>query len=53
MKYVADLIAEGKIKPLIDKRYSLEQTPAAHQYVEEGNKTGNVIITVVDENLII
>ncbi len=48
MNYIADLIASGKIKPLIDKRYSLEQTAAAHRYVEGGFKTGNVIITIVD-----
>lgn len=46
MKYIAELIASNKIKPLIDKRYPLEQTAVAHRYVEDGYKTGNVIITV-------
>ncbi|MBA4053703.1 MAG: NAD(P)-dependent alcohol dehydrogenase [Marivirga sp.] len=46
MNYIADLIASGKIRPVIDKRYPLEQAAAAHRYVEAGHKTGSVIITV-------
>ena len=48
MTYIAELIATGKIKPLIDTRYPLAQLAAAHRYVDEGHKTGNVIINVVD-----
>jgi NADPH:quinone reductase-like Zn-dependent oxidoreductase len=46
MNYIAELIATGKIRPVIDKRYPLEQVAVAHGYVEDGLKTGNVIITV-------
>jgi NADPH:quinone reductase-like Zn-dependent oxidoreductase len=40
-------LAEGRaFKPLIDRRYSLEQIVAAHAHVDTGHKKGSVVITV-------
>ncbi len=45
--FIGDLMAEGKVKPVIDRRFTLDQVPEAIRYMEEGHARGKVVINVV------
>jgi NADPH:quinone reductase-like Zn-dependent oxidoreductase len=45
---LADLIERGEIRPVIDRRYPLEEVPDAIRYLEEGHAQGKVVITVAE-----
>ncbi len=46
LAFVADLVEQRKFKPLIDRTYALDQIKEAFEYVNSGQKIGNVIIKI-------
>ena len=47
---MSELMASGKVKPVIDKRYKLSEVPEAIQYLEQRHARGKIIITLAYNN---
>lgn len=43
---LGDLMQSGKVTPVIDRRYKLNELAAAIGYLERGHARGKVVITV-------
>jgi NADPH:quinone reductase-like Zn-dependent oxidoreductase len=46
LEFLASLLENGSIKPVIDRRYTLDKTAEAMSYLSQGHSTGKVIILV-------
>jgi NADPH:quinone reductase-like Zn-dependent oxidoreductase len=46
IEYIKQLVEDGKLKPVIDKTYTLEEIAEAHQHVQDGHKRGAVVVRV-------
>jgi NADPH:quinone reductase-like Zn-dependent oxidoreductase len=40
------MLADGRIAPVPERRFPLEQVADAHRYLESGEHTGKVILTL-------
>jgi NADPH:quinone reductase-like Zn-dependent oxidoreductase len=49
LSLLAGLIQQGKLKPVIDRRYPLAQLPEAMSYLEAGHARGKIVIDVLDD----
>ncbi|RPJ23940.1 MAG: NAD(P)-dependent alcohol dehydrogenase [Chloroflexi bacterium] len=50
LAFIKELLEAGKVKPVIDRCYSLSEVPDAIRYLEEGHAQGKVVITVAQNN---
>jgi NADPH:quinone reductase-like Zn-dependent oxidoreductase len=46
--FLKELAQKGEFKPIIDRKYKLDQIVDAYKYVESGQKTGNVVLKLID-----
>jgi len=51
LDYIIKLVEVGKIKPVIDRFYSLEEIPEAMQYLTKGHARGKVVIRIAKESV--
>ncbi len=47
-RHVWPLVAEGKLKPIIDRSFPLAEAPAAHRRMEAGEHVGKIVLTIGD-----
>jgi NADPH:quinone reductase-like Zn-dependent oxidoreductase len=47
LEFIIKLVADGKVKPVIDRQYPLHETAEAMRYISGGHALGKVIIQVV------
>jgi len=50
LESITELCVAGKIKPVIDRQYSLREVPEALRYLGEGHAKGKLVITVESDN---
>jgi len=46
--FLKNLVENGEYKPVIDRHYKLDQIVEAYKYVERGQKTGNVVLRIIE-----
>jgi NADPH:quinone reductase-like Zn-dependent oxidoreductase len=46
VRYLGSLMESGEFRPVVDRTYPLDQIVEAYRYVDTGQKTGNVVISL-------
>ena len=48
LETLVEFVDDGTVRPVIDRTYPIEETPAAVRYVEGGHASGKVVVTVTE-----
>jgi NADPH:quinone reductase-like Zn-dependent oxidoreductase len=48
LKFLSDLMADGKVTPFVEKTYQLAETAEALRYFEQGHARGKIVITIAE-----
>jgi NADPH:quinone reductase-like Zn-dependent oxidoreductase len=43
---VLDLVVSGRVRPVVDRTFPLDEVAAAHEYLESGQQVGKVVLTI-------
>jgi NADPH:quinone reductase-like Zn-dependent oxidoreductase len=46
LEFLKELLEAGKVVPVIERRYALQQTSEAIRCLEQGHARGKIVITV-------
>ncbi|HLN60118.1 MAG TPA: NAD(P)-dependent alcohol dehydrogenase [Symbiobacteriaceae bacterium] len=49
LEFLCGLVAEGRLRPVIEQVYPLEQVAAAHRHVESGHTKGKIVVAIKGE----
>jgi NADPH:quinone reductase-like Zn-dependent oxidoreductase len=52
VEFLRELVMSGRFRPVVDRRYDMEDIVEAYRYVETGQKTGNVILRIADRGIV-
>jgi NADPH:quinone reductase-like Zn-dependent oxidoreductase len=50
LKFLSDLMAEGKVTPFVEKTYPFGETAEALRYFEQGHARGKIVIAIAEES---
>jgi NADPH:quinone reductase-like Zn-dependent oxidoreductase len=50
LTFVRDLMASGRVTPVVERRYTLSEAPQAMRYLDEGHARGKIVITLQDDH---
>lgn len=48
INFLKERVEKGDFRPVIDRKYTLEEITEAYRYVETGQKTGNVVLKIAE-----